>query len=1189
MFKKITICIFSFIFLIEGQNILVAQGFEWVDVPHTGNIEAANSIAVDSINHFVYMGGGLTYAPLGNYGINSWDIYGGKDGLVAKYDFDGNVVWAFNIGGNNDDEVTGITLDPSGNIYITGYYTGNIDLTGASFSGVSGSVLTSFGGTDIFIASYTSDGALRFYQVMGSSGNDMGIDICANNSGIYVDGVFANSMLINGNNSSISYNNVNIFVAALDFTGNFLWSNDMGSDADDYDGASYQDKNMGIAADDNSVYVIGMMGGDNFGIYKDDGTLQDTLFNDDATQNIFILSIESATGILNWAQDIENNTDPVSGMDIAVNNEGVYITGMCHNNAVFPNGIIVSAPSNSFAFLSKLDKVTGFEGWTKTFYGSSTNNDVGYAVTADNSHGVYVTGKYVSNPFYFDTDTLFNGANQEEVFFTGYSDDGTFLWAINAEGPNNESGLDITSFDKNTIFTAGVYSEDIYFAPYHGTSTNDMNNLFVGKLHAKSGFQFDNSGCTGDLDSNGVITEVNGSSNLTVEPCQHVQICETIYVMDNMGNGWLDSLTFVLGQGLTNITNLSPNGTNNGFYQQGNWEGTYNSSDNTIIWAFNNTTTHPDYGDGYEYNNPYSCAQGTPHEYHFCFEADISSTTISNNDLDINITIADDGYSTYTSILHASVLMNEIILNDPPPVFDNCPNDTLIYTNGNTCSATYSWVQPIASDNCNATITQISGLPSGSDFPLGNSLITYVASDTAGNTDTCTFHITVEDNEPPVITCISNQIRYNASGSCSYTAMSGEFNPTVSDNCTITLVTNNINGSNSLAGEIFPMGTTNIVWTAIDGAGNIDSCSFDVTILDTVPPEINCLSNQTVNVNAGTCTYTVTGTELNPTSFSDDCSTVALTNSINATSSLVGESFLIGNTTVTWFVADSSGNTASCSFNVNVIDDTPPVINCASDQTVSVAAASCNYTVTGNMFSPASVNDNCGTVIVTNNLNGTSSLNGEVLPIGQNTIWWTATDNAGNSDSCFVTVTVVDSILPQISCPGNQVRQLNNNCEYIVQGNELNPVSASDNCNYFVHNNINNADTLNGENFGVGTYPIAWYIEDNTGNIDSCSFTLTVVDTILPSIICQGNTNLYADSLSCSYFIQGQELDPVSVSDNCSTFTLTNNFNGLNSLQGENLPVGQHPVTWTVIDQAGNTANCTDTIAILDTIAPLFE
>ena len=123
---------------------------------------------------------------------------GGKDGYVAKYTANGQYVWAFNIGGANLDEVRSVTTDPSGNVYITGYFRGaGVDFdpspTGASFLNSNGDAGGDPGyGGDIFLAKYTSAGNYVWAFNVGCSGlGDNGMVIsCDNNGNVCMSGYF---------------------------------------------------------------------------------------------------------------------------------------------------------------------------------------------------------------------------------------------------------------------------------------------------------------------------------------------------------------------------------------------------------------------------------------------------------------------------------------------------------------------------------------------------------------------------------------------------------------------------------------------------------------------------------------------------------------------------------------------------------------------------------------------------------------------------------------------------------------------------------------------------------------------------------------------------------------------------------------------------------------------------------------
>ncbi len=126
-------------------------------------------------------------------------------------------------------------------------------------------------------------------------------------------------------------------------------------------------------------------------------------------------------------------------------------------------------------------------------------------------------------------------------------------------------------------------------------------------------------------------------------------------------------------------------------------------------------------------------------------------------------------------------------------------------------------------------VAQISGLPSGSAFPIGTTTNTFVTGSNGG-ADTCSFVVTVVDNEVPTITCPSVSIEV-----CEGTPVSAPA-PTTADNCTGETVSysttgaTSVSGTGSLSGELFNPGTTTVWYIVTDGAGNQDSCSFDVLV-----------------------------------------------------------------------------------------------------------------------------------------------------------------------------------------------------------------------------------------------------------------------------------------------------------------------------------------------------------------------
>ncbi|HYF68743.1 MAG TPA: HYR domain-containing protein, partial [Ohtaekwangia sp.] len=170
-----------------------------------------------------------------------------------------------------------------------------------------------------------------------------------------------------------------------------------------------------------------------------------------------------------------------------------------------------------------------------------------------------------------------------------------------------------------------------------------------------------------------------------------------------------------------------------------------------------------------------------------------------------------------------------------------------------------------------------------------------------------------------------------------------------------------------------------------DFCDKIIACSSDVTR----PIISGCPANQTVNVVAPGCNSQPISWV--PPTANDNCALSSFTSS-----HAPGSVFPKGITTVTYTATDAAGNTATCSFDVTVVDNTAPVITgCPANITVN-ANASCQAVV--NWTAPT-FTDNCAGGTIT-----TTKAPGSIFNQGITTVTYTATDAAGNTATCSFNV-----------------------------------------------------------------------------------------------------------------------------------------------------------------------------------------
>lgn len=305
------------------------------------------------------------------------------------------------------------------------------------------------------------------------------------------------------------------------------------------------------------------------------------------------------------------------------------------------------------------------------------------------------------------------------------------------------------------------------------------------------------------------------------------------------------------------------------------------------------------------------------------------------------------------------------------PMISGCPADIVVGNAPGLCSNTASWTVPVATDNCTdiGPVVLTATHNPGDVFPKGVTTVTYTATDAANNVSTCSFTVTVNDTEAPVLSNCPADVAVNTglnATTCDATATWTE--PGATDNC---IAAANLTWTKShTPGSVFPVGTTAVTYTATDSSGNVSAvCSFNVVVTDnTVPVFSACPSDMNSNTNSSGCKASVVTPD--PTA-ADNCSLSSLTwtlsgattgsSPLSGMNNLGTHIFEVGTTVVTYTATDASGNMATCSYNVVVVNNLQGGIsgtstvaqNTNTTSTISFIAAggaapySFNYTVNG--------------------------------------------------------------------------------------------------------------------------------------------------------------------------------------------------------------------------------------------------
>jgi hypothetical protein len=447
----------------------------------TGEYDYGYGIAVDG-NGAAYVTGIAAWSdfPLTPGAFDTTWVNG--EAFVSKFSPSGSsLIYSTFLGGNGSERGMAVTVDGSGNAYVTG----RTDST--DFPTTPGAFDTNFNGSqDIFIAKLNSTGTEVHYSTyLGGTGSDSG-------NGIAIDG-YGNA-LVTGDTSS---GDLPVIVGSYDtgYNGSkdtvVAKLNNAGTGLSylTYLGGTNDDEGNDIAVDGyGAAYIVGTTSSSNFPVT---GGAYDTGYN--SYQDVFVTKLNSAgTGVIYSTFLGGNQADYGLGID-ADENRNAYITGTT-NSTDFPTvtgSFDTSHNGDSDAFVLKLN-AAGSNLVYSTFIGGSTGtygaSDVGRGIAVDRGGNAYITGRTTSEDYpttldAFDT-TL---SPDDDVILTKLDSSGTYIHYSTYLGGNTAWGEGAYSVAVDRTGSAYI-TGDTYSSGYPTTpgafdaSHNGFWDAFVTKL-----------------------------------------------------------------------------------------------------------------------------------------------------------------------------------------------------------------------------------------------------------------------------------------------------------------------------------------------------------------------------------------------------------------------------------------------------------------------------------------------------------------------------------------------------------------------------------------------------------------------------------------------------------------------------------------------------------------------------------
>lgn len=404
---------------------------------------------------------------------------GFSDLVIQKTDSTGELIWAKQISGEPNRQVTGqnIKCDTLGNIIVIGDFTNTVDFD----PDTSHADLNSNGQKDVFILKMDTAGNFVWVKKLGGLNSELAngltIDGAAN---IYVTGTFYDSIDLDpGLGVLMNYSNglKDFFIVKIAPNGHLIWAKNYGGIGSDYCNS--------VETDSQSNLVLT---GSYSGLTYFDSTDSTQVLTGSQSKNLFVLKLDSSGGFI-WVRGTQPSNN-IIGNGLSFDSIGnIYVSGIFDEYANFDTAsasTLYTSERMDFdvydSYILKLRSNGDFV-WVKGFQGYGANSVSSPVFTTNND--MIISGSFTNlidvDPSSFDY--IFTGSAYTSMFIERLDSLGSFIWASPFYGTNLCVGNPILLTQNKELFIGGSYNGLVDFDPGMNsssyTSQNGTNAYFL--------------------------------------------------------------------------------------------------------------------------------------------------------------------------------------------------------------------------------------------------------------------------------------------------------------------------------------------------------------------------------------------------------------------------------------------------------------------------------------------------------------------------------------------------------------------------------------------------------------------------------------------------------------------------------------------------------------------------------------
>jgi uncharacterized protein (AIM24 family) len=439
----------------------------------------------------------VTYVPNRDYIGTDRLTYKASDGELESAAATVNFViapagvtgWARSLGGVGIDQVNALVVDSTGVVYAAGHFSASVDFD----PGPANAIRTSAGGTDAFVAQFSSDGDLVWIKTFGGAGNDTALGLAPDGSGgVYVAGGFSGKVNFETDGSAdvrTSAGESDAFVCRFSGQGERLWTHTYGGSGDD--------RIYGVAAGvQGNVYLAGSFEtSTNFDHGNPAGTATQSLGRLDG----FLLKL-NVDGTYLWVKTFGGSADDEILGVCTRGYERVSIAGYFSDIVdLAPGPMVHRVSSNGMDDIFAVT-LTSNGDYVSSYSTGGIYSDRGLAIDCDESGNIYLSG-WFSDTVDFDPGSSLDehhAVGQADAFVVSYRDAGVYQWARTFGGAGSDQASSVLMDSDGNAYVAGSFSQQMDLGGEVRTSNGGTDIFFAKYAQDGSVVWADTFGGTGN-------------------------------------------------------------------------------------------------------------------------------------------------------------------------------------------------------------------------------------------------------------------------------------------------------------------------------------------------------------------------------------------------------------------------------------------------------------------------------------------------------------------------------------------------------------------------------------------------------------------------------------------------------------------------------------------------------------------